>query len=63
MLNLSFKKYNLISFNYPKVTNLPKHRVNFVRPFILAGIDFTEHLWIEDDNEMKKNVHSNFYPF
>ena len=39
------RRYNAISFKYPKVTNLP--RVNFVRPFLDTGIDFTGHLWIQ----------------
>ena len=36
--------YNAISFKYPKVTNVPKHRVNFVKLFHHTGIDFTGHL-------------------
>ena len=24
-----------------------KHRVNFIRPFIHTGVDFTGHLWIQ----------------
>lgn len=43
-----------MSVNYPKVTNLLKHRINFVRPLIHTEIDFIGHLWIEDGNEMKK---------
>lgn len=48
------KKYNAISFKYPKVTNLPKHRVNFVRPYLHNGIDFTGHLWIQVEGERRK---------
>ena len=29
------------------MTNLPKHSVNFVRPFLQTGIDYTEHLWVK----------------
>ena len=35
------KKFNSLSFKYPKVTNLPKHRVNFIKPFQHPGIDYT----------------------
>lgn len=45
------KKYNAISFKFPKVTNLPQHRVNFVRPYLHTGIDFTGHLWIQVEGE------------
>ena len=45
------KKYNAISFKYPKVTNLSKYRVNFVRPFQHTEIDFTGHLWIQVEGE------------
>lgn len=48
------KKYNTLSFRYPKVTNLPKHRVNLVKPFLHTGIDFTGHLWVHEGDETKK---------
>ena len=47
------KRYNVIYSKYPKVTNLPKHRVNFVKPFHHTGIDFTGHLWDREREEMK----------
>ena len=49
-----YKKYNTISFTYPKVTNLPKHRVNFVRPFLHIGTDFIGHLSIQVEGERRK---------
>ena len=49
------KKYNAISLKeYPKVTNLLKHRVNFVRSFLHTGIDFTGHLRIQVEGDRKK---------
>ena len=48
------KKDCAISFKYLKVNNLPKQRVNFLRPFLLMGIDFTGHLWIQVEGERKK---------
>ena len=47
-------KPNAISFKYPKVTNLPKYRVNCVRTFLSTKIDFTSHLWIQVEGERKK---------
>ena len=32
------RRHNAISFKYLKVTNLPKHKVNFVRSFLQTGI-------------------------
>ena len=48
------KNYDTISFKYPNVTNLPKHRVNFVRPFLYTRIGFTGHLWKQVEGERKK---------
>ena len=42
------KKYNSIAFKYPKVTNLPKSRVNLVKPFLDTGIDYTGHLFVKN---------------
>ena len=38
---LMCKRFNSLSFRYPKITNLPKHRVNFIRPYTHVGVDFT----------------------
>lgn len=35
------KRFNSLAFKYPKVTNLPKHRVNMIKPFRHVGIDYT----------------------
>ena len=35
-------------------TNLPKHRVNFVRPYNHKGIDYTGHVWVDTDKGAKK---------
>ena len=35
------RRFNSLSFKYPKITNLPKHRVNLVKPFMHCGIDYT----------------------
>ena len=48
------KKFNNLAFRYPKMTNLPKHRVNFIKPFQHTGVDFTGHLWVK--NESEENV-------
>ena len=43
-------KFNSLSFRYPKVTNLPKSRVNLVKPFYDTGIDYTGHIWVKCNN-------------
>ncbi|MEL7522669.1 MAG: hypothetical protein AAGJ80_13830, partial [Cyanobacteria bacterium J06553_1] len=49
------QKYNALSFRYPRMTNLPKDRVNLVRPFECTGVDFTSHLWVKNEKgEMVK---------
>ena len=42
------RKFNSLSFRYPRMTNLPKHRVNMIKPFQHTGVDFTGHLWVKD---------------
>ena len=43
-----------LTFKYPKVTNLPKHRVNLIKPFLHTGIDYTGHVWVKDDEGVSK---------
>ena len=40
------KRYNSLSFKYPKICNLPKSRVNLVKPFREVGIDYTSHIFL-----------------
>ena len=51
---ITCRKFNSLAFRYPRMTNLPKHRVNMVKPFQHTGVDFTGHLWVK--NEMGENV-------
>ena len=44
------KKFNSLSFKYPKLTNMPSHAMKLVRPFSSLGLDFTGHLFIQDEN-------------
>ena len=39
------RKFNSLSYNYPKMTELPKHRVNMIRPFTHVGVDYTGHIY------------------
>ncbi|CAL4117170.1 unnamed protein product, partial [Meganyctiphanes norvegica] len=48
------QKFNALSYRYPKVTNLPKHRVNFVRPYLHVGVDFTGHIMVREGKTEKK---------
>ena len=51
------KKFNNLAFKYPKITNLPKHRVNFIKPFKQTGIDFTGHVWVKQRENTKKKMY------
>ena len=51
---VTYKRYNALSFNYPRVTNLPKHRVNIVRPYLHVGVDFTGHIVIKEGKKERK---------
>ena len=43
------KKFNVLSYKYPRMTNLPKHRVNMVRPFNHVGVDYTGHIIVKEE--------------
>ena len=46
-----------MSYSYPKVTNLPKYRVNLIRPFIHIGVDFIGHLIVRDGKKKEKKYY------
>ena len=46
---ITCKKFNNLSYRYPKMTNLPKHRVNFIKPFMYTRVDFTGHLFVKNE--------------
>ena len=48
-------RFNSLAFKYPRMTNLPKHRVHFLKPFQHTGVDFTGHLWVrnQEDEDIK----------
>ena len=46
---ITCKKFNNLSYRYPKMINLPKHRVNFIKPFMHTGVDFTGHLFVKNE--------------
>merc|ERR1712082_196446 len=48
------RRFNSLSFKYPKVTNLPKHRLNFIKPYLHTGIDFTGNVFVKDSKGFKK---------
>ena len=42
------KRMNSLAFKYPKMTDLPAHRVNLIRPFAHTGVDYTGHLMVKE---------------
>ena len=42
------KRMNALAFNYPKMTDLPAHRVNLIRPFAHTGVDYTGHVIVRE---------------
>jgi hypothetical protein len=45
---ITCKKLNTQAFAYPRLTNLPKERINLIKPFLHTGIDYTGHLYINN---------------
>ena len=62
-------KFNALSYKYPRMTNLPKHRVNMVRPFGHVGVDYTGHIYVKveipkkegEESKKKEFVEKKFY--
>ena len=48
------QKFNNLAFKYHKVTNLLKHQVNLIKPFLHTGIDYTGHVWVKDEEGVSK---------
>ena len=51
------QKFNNLAFRYPKMTNLPKHRVNLVKPFKHTGVDYTGHVFVKDTDGNNKKMY------
>ena len=47
------RKYNALAFKYPKFTDMPKHHMNLVKPFLHVGVDYTGHFWVLDESSGK----------
>ena len=43
------QKYNALAYKYPKFTDMPKHHMNLVKPFLHTGVDYTGHFWVKDE--------------
>ena len=48
------KKFNSLSFNYPRMTDLPVDRVNLVRPYANVGVDYTGHVYVREGGQEVK---------
>ena len=48
------KRVNALPFKYPNPADLPKERVNFVKPYEHTGIDYTGHVFVKFCNEVIK---------
>ena len=48
------RKMNSLSFKYPKMTDLPAHRVNLIRPYAQTGIDYTGHIMVRNGEAESK---------
>ena len=46
---ITCRKYNALAYKYPKFTDMPKHHMNFIKPFLHVGVDYTGHYWVKDE--------------
>ena len=54
---ITCKNFNALAYKYPKMTNLPEHRVNMVDVYGHCGIDYTGHFLVKDKFKIKKKVY------
>ena len=45
---ITCKRFNALAYKYPKMTNLPEHRVNMIDVYGHCGIDYTGHFLVKD---------------
>ena len=51
---MTCKKFNNLNYQYPRMTDLPRDRVNLVRPYRNIGTDFTGFVMVkEGEREVK----------
>ena len=48
------KKFNTLAYNYPKMTDLPRDRVNLVRPYLIIGVDYTGFILVKSGEQELK---------
>src|SRR5215469_464820 len=46
---MTCKRYNSLSYKYPKFTDIPKPQMKLVKPFDHLGIDFTSHIYVKSE--------------
>ena len=54
---ITCKRFNALAYKYPKMTNLPEHRVNMVDVYGHCGIDYTGHFLVKEKFKIKKKVY------
>ena len=55
------EKMNAFSMAYPKLTNLPKERLELIKPYLHTAIDYTGHLFVFDENKKETKVYIVLY--
>ena len=55
------QKMNAVSCNLPKLTNLPRERVQFIKPYDNLAIDYTGHIYVANDQGEKVKVYIVLY--
>ena len=43
------RRVNALAYKYPKMNDIPKHRVQLVKPFLHVGVDYTSHIWCTEE--------------
>lgn len=41
-------KMNALAFKYPRMTNMSKDKMNFIKPYENVGVDYTGHFYVKD---------------
>ena len=46
------KKFNNLSYRYPRMTDLPKDRINLIRPYLNIGVDFIRFIMVKEGKNL-----------
>src|SRR5678816_4457313 len=54
---ITCKKYNALSYRYPRFTDIPRTHMNLIKPYQHTGIDFTSHIYVKNNTSKLEKMY------